>query len=190
VMCVRRSLLLIGVFCLSLLALVACSAKASPTPDYPDTPEPSPTSVRSDTPTPSPTSCCPDIPGPTVTIQVEPVSLGVGEALTVVPSLSGYAYPVSVDLYVDAVHVARIGWQDGKVTLYESVAVLRVVSAEEGERQFVLEATAVGEVSVEVSAYGDADFCSCVDGRPSVGTTFKIARSEPVSVTASSPESP
>ena len=189
-MCVRRSLLLTGVLCLSLVALAACSAKVSPTPGYPDTPEPAPTAARSDTPKPSPTSCCPDIPDPTVTIHVEPVSPSVGDTLTVVPSLSGYAYPVSVDLYVDAVHVARIGWQDGKVTLYESVAILRVVSAGEGERAFVLEAIAVGEANVEVSAYGDAEFCACVDGRPGVGTTFKIARSELVPITVSPPESP
>jgi hypothetical protein len=125
-----------------------------------------------------------------VAIHVEPVSPTVGDTLTVVPSLSGYAYPVSVDLYVDTVHIARIGWQDGKATLYDSVAILRMMPAGEGERAFVLEAMAAGEASVEVSAYGDAEFCHCVDGRSSVGTTFKIARSEPVSVTVSPPESP
>jgi hypothetical protein len=125
-----------------------------------------------------------------VTIQVEPVSLGVGDTLTIVSSVSGYAYPVSVDLYVDGVHVARLGWQDGKDTRYETVPILEVVSVGGGERAFVLEAAAAGEASIEVSAYGDAEFCHCVDGRPSAGTTFKIARSEPVSVTVSPPESP
>lgn len=176
----RRLSFLIGVFCLALLAPVGCQARVTPapTPGHPDVPES------------SPTSCCPDIPSPTVTIRVEPVSLQVGDTLTIVPSVSGYAYPASVDLYVDAVHIARIGWQDGQTTRYENVPILGISSATEGERAFVLEAIAAGDASVEVSAYGDAEFCTCVDGRPSVGTTFKTVRSGPVSVTVLPPDDP
>jgi hypothetical protein len=151
---------------------------------------PHPTSTPTAGPTPAATPDCPNVPDPTVSIRVDPVALAVGDTLTVTyTSLPKYAGLAEASLLVDATKVAVVAQSHSELVDPGTIQMLPGTEGYyNGDGKFVIQALRPGTFDVQVRVFGDAEFCTYLDGRCSCGTTFKWTVSDPVSITISSPD--
>ena len=164
--------------------LTACNSDAMPTNTTTLTLEP----TNLPTPTPEPanapisTDCV--SANPTITLNVDPVVLAVGDTLTVVPHPSSYAQVVNVFVLVDSSQIAILKWWTGETETYADNPAFQLLPAAESNYTFTLQALKAGTFDISLSVLGDASFCWVDNDKTcQCGTTHKTAKSISTSVT-------